>query len=91
VPEPILTTLTRIGTVEGFGSMIRHTTIPPFERCFEEEAAGRRDQTLAITLSEVEFALEGHRRRNEILEGFHDRGSLRPGPEGSWIVVPEGN
>src|SRR6516165_2355136 len=36
VPEPIITTLMRIGTVEGFGSMIRHTTIPPLERCFEE-------------------------------------------------------
>jgi hypothetical protein len=62
-----------------------------WDRALSESLGVRRDQTLAITLNEVEFALEGHRRRDDILEGFHARGSLRPGPEGSWIVVPEGD
>jgi hypothetical protein len=40
VPQPIVSTLTRIGTVEGFGSMIRHSPIPTLERCFDESIAG---------------------------------------------------
>jgi hypothetical protein len=40
VVEPIVATLTRIGTVEGFGSMIRYSAIPQLERCFAEDIAG---------------------------------------------------
>lgn len=39
-PEPIISTLTRIGTVEGFGSMIRHSVIPDFSRAFDEDTRG---------------------------------------------------
>lgn len=39
-PEPIISTLTRIGTVEGFGSMIRHSVIPDFTRAFDEDTRG---------------------------------------------------
>src|SRR6476659_2827634 len=39
-PEPIISTLTRIGTVEGFGSMIRHSIIPDFTKTFEEDSRG---------------------------------------------------
>jgi hypothetical protein len=40
VREPIVSTLTRIGTVEGFGSMIRHSVIPELGRIFSEDVRG---------------------------------------------------
>lgn len=40
VREPIVAMLTRIGTVEGFGSMIRYSLIPDFQSCFDEEVRG---------------------------------------------------
>jgi hypothetical protein len=40
IPGPVISTLTRIGTVEGFGSMIRYSTIPDLQRCFEEDVRG---------------------------------------------------
>ncbi len=39
-PEPIISTLTRIGTAEGFGSMIRHSVIPDLQRAFDEDIQG---------------------------------------------------
>lgn len=40
VREPLIMVLTRIGTVEGFGAMIRYSDIPDFQRCFDEEVTG---------------------------------------------------
>jgi hypothetical protein len=40
VSHPVVATLTRIGTVEGFGSMIRYSTIPDWRRMFEEDVKG---------------------------------------------------
>jgi hypothetical protein len=40
VAEPIIATLTRIGTVEGFGSLIRHSVIPDLPRLFAEDIEG---------------------------------------------------
>jgi hypothetical protein len=40
VPEPIITTLTRIGTVEGFGAMIRHSVLPDLHSVIEEDTRG---------------------------------------------------
>ncbi|HWW55219.1 MAG TPA: hypothetical protein VNY84_15685, partial [Acidimicrobiales bacterium] len=40
VSEPIISTLTRIGTVEGFGSMIRNSVIPTMQPLFVEDVAG---------------------------------------------------
>src|SRR5688572_24268104 len=40
VRDPIVSTLTRIGTVEGFGSMLRYSLIPDFQACFAEEVQG---------------------------------------------------
>jgi hypothetical protein len=40
VREPIISTLTRIGTVEGFGSMIRYSPIPDLQRCFDDDVRG---------------------------------------------------
>ena len=39
-PEPVISTLTRIGTVEGFGAMIRHSTIPDLQANFDEDVTG---------------------------------------------------
>jgi hypothetical protein len=40
VREPMITVLTRIGTVEGFGAMIRHADIGDPQRFFDESVAG---------------------------------------------------
>jgi hypothetical protein len=40
VPEPAISTLTRIGTVEGFGALIRHSVIPDFGSIFDEDTRG---------------------------------------------------
>lgn len=40
VREPMILTLTRIGTVEGFGAMIRHANVPDRQRFFDESIAG---------------------------------------------------
>jgi hypothetical protein len=40
VAEPTVASLTRIGTVEGFGGMLRLLPIPDFAACFEEDIAG---------------------------------------------------
>jgi hypothetical protein len=39
-PEPTISALTRIGTVEGFGGMLRLLATPDFARCFEEDITG---------------------------------------------------
>jgi hypothetical protein len=40
VREPMIMTLTRIGTVEGFGALIRHANVPDRQRFFDESIAG---------------------------------------------------
>ena len=40
VPGPIITTLTRIGTVEGFGGMIRYSVVPDFTKVVDEDVRG---------------------------------------------------
>jgi hypothetical protein len=40
VREPTISTLTRIGTVEGFGAMIRHAVVPDRQRFFVESIEG---------------------------------------------------
>ena len=40
VAEPTVASLTRIGTVEGFGGMLRLLPIPDFIACFEEDITG---------------------------------------------------
>ncbi|MBA3655297.1 MAG: hypothetical protein H0W70_14020 [Actinobacteria bacterium] len=40
VREPIIATLTRIGTVEGFGAMIRYSNIPNMQACFDDDITG---------------------------------------------------
>ncbi len=40
VRQPVITQLTRIGTVEGFGAMIRHAQLGNAQRFFDESIAG---------------------------------------------------
>lgn len=40
VPEPVIATLTRVGTVEGFGGLIRHSPIPDMRRVVDEDTTG---------------------------------------------------
>ncbi len=40
VPGPTIGALTRIGTVEGFGGLLRMISIPDWRACFEEDVAG---------------------------------------------------
>lgn len=40
VPEPIISNLTRIGTVEGFGGMIRLSVVPDLQQRFDEDVTG---------------------------------------------------
>jgi hypothetical protein len=40
VREPIIALLTRVGTVEGFGGVIRHSAIPNIQRHFDEDIRG---------------------------------------------------
>jgi hypothetical protein len=58
-----------------------------YERCLRESLGTRRQEMLRVTLGEVEHALAGHARRDEVLESFHAAGSIRPGPDGSWVAA----
>lgn len=40
ITEPTVSELTRIGTVEGFGAMLRYSPIPDMRRCFDEDVTG---------------------------------------------------
>ena len=63
VIEPMITTLTRIGTIEGFGASIRNSVLPDLERCFEEELAG------TATLHLQQGLYEAHARDEAGFEG----------------------
>ena len=55
-----------------------------WERAKAESLGNRRELNLKLTLREVEHALEGNPRRDEILEQFHSLGSIRPTVDGTW-------
>jgi hypothetical protein len=40
IRQPTVSALTRIGTIEGFGSILRMLPTPDFARCFEEDVTG---------------------------------------------------
>src|SRR6476469_9786168 len=65
VTQPIVATLTRIGTVEGFGSLIRHSVIPDLPRLFTEEIEG-------TAMTHLDRGLYEAHARDEA--GFEDEG-----------------
>jgi hypothetical protein len=62
VREPIVATLTRIGTVEGFGAMIRLSIIPDLARCFAEDISG-------TAMAHLRGLYEAHARDEAGFEG----------------------
>jgi hypothetical protein len=74
VPDPIVATLTRIGTVEGFGGMIRHSAIPDLARVVDEDVRGTALAHLGSGL------FEAHARDEA---GFDDEG----GHEHMWFAA----
>jgi hypothetical protein len=74
VPGPIITTLTRIGTIEGFGGMIRHSVIPDLTRVVAEDTRGTALAHLGSGL------FEAHARDEA---GFDDEG----GHEHMWFAA----
>jgi hypothetical protein len=58
-----------------------------WDRGLAESLGPRRDQTLALTLREVEHALDGHPRRDALLEEFHEHGSIRPTDDGAFAAA----
>jgi hypothetical protein len=53
VSQPLVSTLTRIGTVEGFGAAIRNVPLPELRRCFDEEIEGTAIEHLGRGLYEA--------------------------------------
>jgi hypothetical protein len=73
-PEPIITALTRIGTVEGFGAMLRHIPLPDFSRCFDEDITG-------TAIAHIDHGLFEAHARDEA--GFGDQA----GHDTMWFVA----
>ncbi|HLF40443.1 MAG TPA: hypothetical protein VI854_03105 [Acidimicrobiia bacterium] len=63
VRQPVISTLTRIGTVEGFGALIRHSAVPDIQRFFDEDLRGTATAHLDGGL------LEAHARDEAGFEG----------------------
>jgi hypothetical protein len=61
-----------------------------WEMLLADSLGPRREQLLRQTLDEVEFALAGHTRRDDILEEFHSLGSVRPARDGTLADVVTG-
>ncbi|HUY65946.1 MAG TPA: hypothetical protein VMV06_03940 [Acidimicrobiales bacterium] len=73
-PEPTISALTRIGTVEGFGGMLRHLAVPDFQRCFEEDIRG-------TAIAHIDHGLFEAHARDE--SGFGDLA----GHDRMWFVA----
>ena len=58
-----------------------------WDAALNESRDVRRPALLRATLAEVEHAVAGNRRRDEILEGFHACGTLAPDARG--VLVPQ--
>jgi hypothetical protein len=70
--EPIINTLTRIGTVEGFGGMIRLSPVPDRRRLFAEDTDGTALAHLTTGLFEAHARDEaGHDPKDGEAEGGH--------------------
>ena len=72
LPEPMINTLTRIGTVEGFGSMIRLSPVPDRHRTFVEDTDGTALAHLTTGLFEAHARDEaGYDPEDGQAEGGH--------------------
>jgi hypothetical protein len=57
-----------------------------WDRLLDDSLHARRQQFLRTSLAEVEYALQGNRRRDDILEEFHAAGSIRPDATGAFAA-----
>ncbi len=73
-PQPIISALTRIGTVEGFGAMLRHLPVPDFPAAFDEDISGTATDHIGRGL------FEAHARDES---GFGDQA----GHDRMWFVA----
>src|SRR3954469_11432849 len=53
VPGPTISALTRIGTVEGFGAMLRYQTLPDFQGLFDDDIRGTATEHIRKGLFEA--------------------------------------
>jgi hypothetical protein len=58
-----------------------------WDRGLADSLGPRREQNLKLTLREVEHALDGHPRRDALLEGFHEHGTIRPTDDGAFVAA----
>jgi hypothetical protein len=58
-----------------------------WDRAVSESLGERREQTLKVTVREIEHALEGKANKADLLEEFHSLGSIRPTVDGAWKAV----
>ncbi len=71
VRQPIISTLTRIGTVEGFGGMIRYSVVPDLEKTFVEDTRGTATAHLERGLYEAHARDEAGYEEGDAPEGGH--------------------
>ena len=71
VRQPIISTLTRIGTVEGFGGLIRHSVVPDLEATFVEDTRGTASAHLTHGLYEAHARDEAGYEEGGVVEGGH--------------------
>ncbi|HEX6420063.1 MAG TPA: hypothetical protein VFZ77_16300 [Acidimicrobiales bacterium] len=93
VPGPIITTLTRIGTVEGFGGMIRHAPVPDLRRLVDEDIAGTALAHLGSGLFEAhardEAGFEGEGGHEHMWYAARDVAFERPVTEDQRALMLE--
>jgi hypothetical protein len=77
-PEPVVATLTRIGTVEGFGSFLRYTTVPDLQSIIEEDITGTALAHLGSGL------IEAHARDEA---GWEEEGRSEAGHRDMWFAA----
>lgn len=78
VPEPVVASLTRIGTVEGFGSFLRFTTVPDLQSLIEEDIDG-------TALAHLDKGLIEAHARDEA--GWQVGGQTEAGHRDMWFAA----
>jgi hypothetical protein len=57
-----------------------------WDRAVEDSLTTRRAEGLRTTLAEVTHAIGDRPDAADLLERFHALGSIRPGPDGTWVT-----
>ena len=93
VREPVIASLTRIGTVEGFGSFLRYTKVPDLPRLFDEDIAGTATAHLGGGLIEAhardEAGHDGVAGHNEMWFAARDIAFEHPATEDQTTLMLE--